>query len=155
PLRLFYFRDNWFLQAWCHATNASLIFALARLHHVAVSSRAAIAGAGTEVTGLRLVGEEPTRHRARLRFVPSAAAAVAGEHWHPEQVGQFATDGSYELIVPYAQTQDVLGHVLRHGANVVVESPKSLRRAVARALLRSLSLYPDLTTATPKRRSDG
>jgi len=143
PQRLLYFQENWFLQAWCHDVETLHVFALARLHHLKVIPGKVREAESPPLEQGRLPGITPVRHVARLRFTPSAGASVAGEYWHPEQHGQFATDGSYELVVPYTQLQDVLAQVLKHGAAVVVESPKSLRKAVVKALDRASARYEE------------
>ena len=143
PQRLLYFHENWFLQAWCHDVESAHVFALARLHHLKlIAGKVHLAGSSILANG-RLAGVTPVRHVARLRFTPSGGASVAGEFWHPEQHGQFATDGSYELSVPYTQVQDILGPILKHGAAVIVESPKSLRKAVVKALDRASARYTE------------
>jgi hypothetical protein len=40
---------------------------------------------------------------AKLKFTPFRAQWVAREVWHPEQVGEVHTDGSYTLEVPYGE----------------------------------------------------
>ena len=143
PQRLLYFHENWFLQAWCHDVETMHVFALARLHHLKqVAGKVHVVDSQVVEHG-RLPGTTPIRHVARLRFSPSAAASVAGEFWHPEQHGQFATDGSYELSVPYSEVQDILGQILSHGVAVFVESPKSLRRSVVKALNRASARYTE------------
>ncbi len=143
PQRLLYFHENWFLQAWCHDVGTSHVFALARLHHIKPAAGKVHAVDSHAFEHGRLAGATPIRHVARLRFMPSAAASVAGEFWHPEQHGQFATDGTYELSVPYRQVQDILGQILGHGAAVFVESPKSLRKSVVKALDRASARYTE------------
>lgn len=143
PQRLLYFHENWFLQAWCHDVETPHVFALARLHHVKVIPGKVHAADSQLLEHGRLEVATPVRHLARLRFTPSAGASVAGEYWHPEQHGQFATDGSYELSVPYTQVQDILAQILQHGAVVLVESPKSLRKAVVKALHRASARYAE------------
>lgn len=140
PQKLLHYRENWFLVGYCHDTHAHGLFSLGRLHHVSVTSTAADlvdeskrARSGTE--------ESARRQVARLRFNANAAQAVAGQIWHPEQIGQFATDGSYELRVPYVHTQDLLPTILEHGAAVLVQSPKSLRSKVSKALAAALKRY--------------
>ncbi len=141
PQRLLYFHENWFLQAWCHDVETPHVFALARLHHLKLIAGKVQAADSQLLVHGRLAGVTPVRHVARLRFTPAAGASVAGEFWHPEQHGQFATDGSYELSVPYTQVQDILGLILKHGAAVLVDSPKSLRNAVVKALDRASARY--------------
>jgi predicted DNA-binding transcriptional regulator YafY len=151
PLKLLHYRENWFLLGFCHDTGASGLFSLARLHHVSVLHAAAELPRGQDAgegpaqngaqTGLAASGR---RQQARLKFNPAAAATVAGKIWHPEQVGQFATDGSFELRVPYVRIQEVLPAVLEHGASVVVEGPKSLRTRVKKELAAALRRYEDV-----------
>lgn len=133
PQRLLHHRDTWFLLGWCHDTSSAGLFSLARLHHVEIQSAAAVSRPVEEASRSAVAGGGRMQ-RARLRFTPAAAAVVAGQIWHPEQVGQFATDGSFELRVPYVHVQDVLPLILQHGAAVIVEAPKPLRRRVIKAL---------------------
>ncbi|MDP2821836.1 MAG: WYL domain-containing protein, partial [Sulfuritalea sp.] len=56
---------------------------------------------------------------------------VRAERWHREQRGELLPDGSYRLTVPYADERELLMDILRHGSQVVVEAPASLRKRVA------------------------
>jgi predicted DNA-binding transcriptional regulator YafY len=78
---------------------------------------------------------------AVLRFSASAARWVADERWHPRQVGQFLTDGRYELRVPYRDATELAMDILRYGADVEVVAPESLRGTVAAKLREALALY--------------
>ncbi|NKC10923.1 MAG: hypothetical protein GKR94_01575 [Gammaproteobacteria bacterium] len=49
---------------------------------------------------------------------------MAGELWHPDQRTQFRTDDSFEPSVPYRDPRELLGEILRHGAEVTVLGPK-------------------------------
>jgi predicted DNA-binding transcriptional regulator YafY len=78
---------------------------------------------------------------AVLRFSAVRARWVADERWHPDQVGQFLTDGSYELRIPYRDDRELVMDILRHGAEVEVVEPASLRNAVAGQLNAALARY--------------
>jgi proteasome accessory factor C len=78
---------------------------------------------------------------AVLRFSAERARWVADERWHPEQAGQFLTDGRYELRIPYRDDRELVMDILRHGAEVEVVAPDTLRDAVAGSLRAALSRY--------------
>ena len=78
---------------------------------------------------------------AVLRFTPERARWVADERWHPQQTGQYLTDGRYELRIPYRDERELVMDVLRHGAEVEVIAPAALREAVAERLRRALAHY--------------
>jgi len=63
------------------------------------------------------------------------------ERWHPEQAGQYLTDGCYELRIPYRDSRELVMDILRHGAEVEVLEPEALRTEVAGALRRALEQY--------------
>ena len=78
---------------------------------------------------------------AVLRFSRERARWVADERWHPQQAGQFLTDGRYELRIPYRDDRELIMDILRHGAEVEVVEPASLRKAVAEHLKAALAQY--------------
>jgi hypothetical protein len=78
---------------------------------------------------------------AVLRFSPHRAQWVAGEQWHPEQLATFEADGSYLLKVPYSDNRELLGDILRFGADVQVLEPKELRAKVQKTLLEAAGKY--------------
>ena len=75
---------------------------------------------------------------ATLRFTPERARYVAVEEWHPKQRARWEKDGRYVLEVPFSSEKELVMDILKHGAEVQVLAPESLRkevRARARALL--------------------
>ena len=67
---------------------------------------------------------------------------MADESWHPEQKGRFE-DGYYVLEIPYSDSRELVGDILRHGPEVVVISPPALREEVSRRLEAALEQYQD------------
>ena len=61
--------------------------------------------------------------------------------WHPQQLATFEADGSYLLKVPYSDDRELLGDILRYGADVQVLEPKELRAKVQRTLLDAVAKY--------------
>ena len=78
---------------------------------------------------------------AVLRFTPERARWVADERWHPRQAGQYLSDGSYELRIPYRDERELVIDILRHGPEVEVVAPAPLRDAVISRLRSALKRY--------------
>jgi predicted DNA-binding transcriptional regulator YafY len=145
PQKLIYYRSNWYLDAWCHARNDLRSFAIDAIRDVRVQDEKAI-----EVDPATLDGHigagygifaGPAKHTARLRFRPEAAVYVRGEQWHPGQTMQDEEGGFLRLDVPYAHPQEILMDVMRHGQNVEVLAPASLRSAAAEAHRKAAQQY--------------
>jgi predicted DNA-binding transcriptional regulator YafY len=135
PLRLVHYRDNWYLDAWCHLrrglrnfavdaiTNAHLLDTPAK--EVSDAKLDALFGPSYGIfSGKRI-------RWARLRFTPERARWVASEQWHPQQEGQLQADGSYLLRIPYADHRELIMDILKHGTHCEVLRPVSLRQVVA------------------------
>jgi proteasome accessory factor C len=144
PLRLRYYRDNWYLDGWCHEAEGLRRFSVDRGTAVEVLEAAAVAPdavAGEAVADGYGIFTGKARYKAVLRFTPERARWVAGEQWHPAQSGQMRVDGSYELTVPYSDPRELVGEILRHGAGVEVVKPRALRALVANALRLAAARY--------------
>ena len=64
---------------------------------------------------------------------PERARWVAAEVWHPMQRAHFVASGAYVVEFPYSDDRELIGDILRHGAEVEVLAPAQLRRKVAAA----------------------
>ncbi|MCC6658915.1 MAG: WYL domain-containing protein [Rhodocyclaceae bacterium] len=145
PQRLVYYRDNWYLDAWCHLRNDLRSFAVDAIRraelieqparHVPEKTLDAVLGAGYGIFSGRRV------QRARLRFTPERARWVAQEQWHPKQKARFDQDGSYLLELPYSDSRELVMDILRQGPGVEVLAPPALRREVAAQLQAALERY--------------
>jgi predicted DNA-binding transcriptional regulator YafY len=145
PQRLVYYRDNWYLDAWCHLREGLRSFALD-----AIRSAAVLPAAAREIPGARLDRELGSGYgifsgrrtkTAVLRFSPEVARWVSSEKWHSDQKGSMDPGGSYVLQVPYAADRELIMDILRFGPNVQVLAPADLRRKVRAALERALAEY--------------
>lgn len=145
PQQVTHYRDNWYLEAWCHDRKALRSFALERIRNARVSRLAA-----REITESRMndhfnsaygiFGGQPT-DTARLLFNAHRAQWVSEEQWHPKQVGVFLADGSYQLDIPYANSRELVMDILKNGKDVEVISPPELRREVREGLVGALQNY--------------
>ncbi len=145
PQRLVHYRDAWYLDAWCHLREGLRSFALDAIRDARTLDERAI-----EVDDATLDGHYaaaygifagPVAHTAVLRFSAKAARWVAAEQWHPKQHASWLRDGRYELRVPYGDPTELIMDVLRHGPDVAVVEPASLRETVARRLAQTLEQY--------------
>ena len=145
PQRLVYYRDQWYLDAWDDAAGGLRTFAIDRIDAANVLDVPSRDVEETELDGTLTSGygifAGPATHTARLIFTAERARWVADETWHPDQSGRMLPDGRYELIVPYADDRELIGEILRHGAEVQVIEPPELVDAVAATLKRGAGRY--------------
>lgn len=146
PQRLTHYRDNWYLDAWCHARKGLRNFSVDR-----VRQAAELPDVAEDIPEQKLddyfasaygIFSGKANQLAVLRFTPERARWVADERWHPKQTGQFLTDGRYELKIPYRDDRELVMDILRHGPDVEVVAPESLRTSVAQSLREALAQYP-------------
>jgi len=78
---------------------------------------------------------------ATLRFTPERARWVAGENWHPMQESKTEQDGSYVLSFPYSDDRELIGDIMRFGADVQVLAPPALRSKVQKGFLEAAAKY--------------
>lgn len=135
PLRLVHYRENWYLDAWCHLRQELRNFALD-----AIVTARLLDTPAREMDDAKLDAVSGPSYGifsggavrwARLLFTAERARWVAQERWHPKQDGQVQADGSYLLRIPYSDHRELIMDILKHGAHCEVLGPKSLRGVVA------------------------
>ncbi len=111
PQRIVHYRDNWYLDAWCHLRRALRSFSLDRIRAARLEETEAkdIPDAELDVhfAGSYGIFAGPPTHTAVLRFTAERARWVASEEWHPKQQGELLLDGRYELSVPYGDPREL------------------------------------------------
>jgi predicted DNA-binding transcriptional regulator YafY len=147
PQRIIYYRDNWYLDAWCHLRNGLRSFSVDAIKRAEILEKKAeditehkldeILGSGYGIFSGKNI------EWATLRFTPEKARWVASERWHTKQKSKFFSDGSYELKVPYSDARELTMDILRHGADVKVLSPTSLRDIVVEEANKLIQNYQD------------
>jgi len=145
PQQLVHYRDNWYVDTWCHTRQSIRSFSVDVIDGVEMLDEAAREVDPTELqritqTSYGIFAGQPTAW-AVLRFSPQRARWIEGEIWHPEQLASFEQDGSYLLKLPYSDDRELLGDILRHGADVQVLEPAALRTKVQKTLLEAASRY--------------
>jgi len=145
PQRLVHYRDNWYLDAWCHSRNGLRSFALDAMVDASPEKEEAIQIPDEQLdrelgAGYGIFSGEQVR-TAVLRFTPEMARWVSREKWHRLQEGSFGADGSYTLKVPYSAERELVMDVMRFGPEVEVLGPPELRESVSAALRKALAAY--------------
>ena len=145
PQRLTYYRDNWYLDAWCHLREGLRTFALDAIESARPLSTTALPVADQDLdrhfaVSYGIFAGAP-QQTAVLRFSAERARWVAKEQWHRDQAGQFLEDGRYELRIPYSNALELTMDVLRYGPDVEVVEPTILRDLVRKRLAAALARY--------------
>jgi len=145
PQRLVHYRNNWYLDAWCHLRSDIRSFSLDAMREVQM-----VPGKVREVPDAELdevlasgygIFSGAKVQWATLRFAPTAARYVALEEWHPKQKSRLEADGAYVLELPYSSDRELAMDVMRYGADVEVLAPKRLRDEVAGRLRAAAGKY--------------
>ena len=145
PLRLTHYRDNWYLDAWCHERGALRRFAVDAIKRAKTlddpaEDLADVSLEKQQTPGYGIFAGSEVQW-ATLRFTAERARWVASEQWHPDQQGEFLPDGRYQLSVPYSQDHELIMDILKYGADCEVLAPLALRERVIEQLRKSLAAY--------------
>lgn len=143
PQRLVHYRENWYLDAWCHLRKGIRSFAVEEIQSVKTLDEPAKEVADEELD--KALGSSygifsgVATQVAKLRFTPERARWVKRETWHPEQKASFDKQGRYTLELPYSDDRELVMDILRHVPEVEVLAPKALRDKLMQRLKTYLS----------------
>jgi predicted DNA-binding transcriptional regulator YafY len=138
PQRLVYYRDNWYVDAYCHLREDLRSFAVDAIRDAVLKDTRAREVSDAELdeylgSGYGIFAGRKVEW-ATLRFSPQAARWVSAQSWHPKQRARVEKDGAYILEIPYAEDRELVMEILKYGADVEVLAPEALRTRVADAL---------------------
>jgi len=145
PQQLVHYRDNWYVDAWCHLRKEVRSFSVDAITDCTLIDkpskelnpdqlRAVMQG------GYGIFGGEATAW-AKLKFTPQRARWVKREEWHPKQKATELEDGSFVLEIPYADERELIGDLLKFGADVEVMGPMDLRKVFKNVIHQMHSKY--------------
>lgn len=145
PQRLIYYRENWYLDGFCHLRNDLRSFAVDGIRKAVLSNAKAQEISDKEcqehfAQSYGIFSGKATQ-RAKLRFTPEHARWVAGEHWHGQQVGSFDKEGYFNLEFDYNQDPELIMDILKHGSGVEVIGPAGLKSKVKAELSKAFKNY--------------
>lgn len=145
PQRLIFYKDNWYLDAYCHLRRDLRSFSLDGISKVIITNTKA-----DEISEKELqehfaesygIFSGKATQRAKLKFSPEKARWVSAETWHGQQIGSFDKEGNYLLEFDYNQDPELIMDILKHGSSVEVLSPSSLKKKVKDELQKALVKY--------------
>lgn len=145
PQQLVHYRDNWYVDAWCHLRKEVRSFAvdaITECEQIAIDAKEldseqlrASMQSGYGIFGGAVKGW------AKLKFTPERTRWVQNEVWHPDQLGAIQNDGSYVLELPFSDERELIGDLLKYGSSVEVISPKDLRTKVKDEIQKAIRVY--------------
>ncbi len=145
PQRLVHYRDNWYLDGWCHTRKALRTFALDSISAARILDETA-----DDIDEQQLndyfgssygIFSGKADKTAILVFSKKIARWVSREQWHPDQQGQLLEDGSYKMHIPFGNPTELIMDILRYGPEVKVQAPDDLCKTVQQRLQQALRQY--------------
>lgn len=145
PRQLVRYRDRWLVDAWCHLRQDIRSFSLEAIQHIQLLDKQA-----QLITKQQLeqhfensygIFAGDAEHLATLKFTPYLARWIKDETWHPQQIGQWLEDGSYQLQLPYQHDIELLQDILKYGDQVEVIAPPDLRQKMLENLRKTHAMY--------------
>ena len=134
PQQLVHYRENWYVDAWCHLRKEVRSFAIDAIidcENLEVDAKELDAELlrKSMQSGYGIFGGT-VKDWAKLKFTPERARWVKHEEWHPDQKGHEELDGSYILEIPYSDERELVGDILKFGSGIRVLAPEVLKRKV-------------------------
>ena len=145
PQQLLFYRDNWYVDAWCHLRNGIRSFAIDAIRKADLIDASSVEVPQQELKeyfekGYGIFSGSKVSW-AKLKFTPERARWVSAEQWHPEQRSAYDAKGDFLLEVPYSDDRELLMDILKHGTEIEVLAPMALRNRVRIALESTLAQY--------------
>lgn len=135
PYKIWYYNNTFYIIGHCRLRDAVRIFAVDRIAEIAATDEPFEIPEDFDIDrfmagsfGVYVGTPEPVC----IRFAPEAAGFIREKTWHASQRIEEHPDGSIDLCIDVAVTDELRFWVLRWGAAARVLAPESLRQAVAR-----------------------
>jgi predicted DNA-binding transcriptional regulator YafY len=145
PQRLVYYRDNWYLDAFCHDKDDLRTFSLDAIEFVKGIDKSAVTVDANiledELESSYGIFAGKKHQIAQLKFTPFRARWISKEQWHPKQRSRVMEDGSYILEIPYSDDRELMLDILRQGSEVEVLGPKILRGKILSEYIKVIGIY--------------
>lgn len=145
PQRLIHYRENWYVDGYCHMREGLRSFAVDAIRDAVLRETRAKEIPKAELDRQLASGYGIFAGRnvvwATLKFTAQAARWVAVQIWHPKQRARVEKDGSYVLEIPYADDRELVMEILKYGADVEVVKPVALRKRVGDAIREAARRY--------------
>jgi len=145
PQRIVYYRDNWYVDGWCHRAESIRSFSLDAIKNAEVLPDDAIKREPRELdevlgSGYGIFSGVDVQW-AMLKFNPERSKWVVSEEWHPDQRIRTMNSGELILELPYSAPHELVMDIMKYGADVEVISPQSLRELIKEKFASGLAKY--------------
>jgi len=145
PQRLVHYRDNWYLDAYCHLRDDLRSFSVDAIRDATLTDKKAKEVPKAELDEYLGAGYGIFPGRdvqwATLKFSARAARWVSSQNWHPKQRARVESDGSYVLELPYSSDRELVMEIMKFGPDAEVLAPPSLRTHVRQLHQAALDRY--------------
>jgi predicted DNA-binding transcriptional regulator YafY len=145
PQRLIHYRENWYVDGYCHMREGLRSFAVDAIRDAVLRDTRAKEIPKAELDEHLASGYGIFAGRnvewATLKFTAQAGRWVSAQVWHPKQRARVEKDGGYVLEIPYADDRELVMEILKYGADVEVVKPTALRKRVGDAIRKAAQRY--------------
>ena len=130
PQKIILYKDQWYLDAYCHLKQDLRTFNLIAITQITRQTKAAKKIAHKQLkqhytTSYGIFAGKKT-HTAIIHFNPTTARWIQHCQWHPDQSIQQQKDGSIHLHIPYHNATELIADILKWGENATVLAPEQL-----------------------------
>ncbi len=159
PITLVRYRDNWYIDAFCHLRAGLRSFSLSQILSAQILEEPSIPVDRDESD--RFFSESygifsgSPKHVAKLVFKGPVAKLVSRESWHPQQTAEWLQDGHWRIRFPFNDFRELVRDICRWSDGLVSIDPPVLRSAVIESMtrgLKSLKVAPGANLAPGGRR---
>ncbi len=133
PYRLWFFNAAFYLIAYCYQRKDIRIFAVDRIHSLALTEEhfdppAALDMEALMATSFGVFTGDPVT--VRVRFTPRVAGYIQEKIWHRSQRLQPQADGAVIFESEVAGTEEIKHWIMQWGQEAEVLAPEGLRREI-------------------------
>lgn len=143
PQRLAHYRENWYLDGWCHLREEIRSFSIDAIETLDILDETAqeipddmldfVLGNGYGIFN------GTHKQYAILEFSKKKVPWVSQITWHPEQKTEWLSDGKLRISFPYNDDRELTRDILSHIPEIRVLAPESLRATINRILNKAAS----------------
>ncbi len=143
PLRMVHYRNRWYVDAFCHTAGELRTFAIeyiTRAELLTTPARAMTHKDAERLDASYGIFRGSKLKTAVLHFDEEAAPHIRRQVWHAKQ-RIVQDEQGLRMTLPYANSTELVGEILRWGQHVTVLEPEELRETVRNALQETLKQY--------------
>ena len=145
PYHLFNYMGTWHTIGYCHLRKGIRDFALSRISEAKVLTEPFKIPADFDfkkyfLSTFGLYKGKSTKE-VTLRFTPEKSKWIKEQIWHKNQKVKLLKDRSLELSFPVSDFSEITREILKHGDDVEVIKPKTLRELIKTEAEKIVKIY--------------